>query len=350
MDNFEVIINEIKNKNSKKIQKIKNELLLNKYLLIICGPTATGKSKVGLILAKILDTNIISVDSMQSYKGMDIGTDKQDFTKYNVLQFLINICKPDYLLTSVEYRDIARQIINTEFFNKNKIPILVGGSGLHIRAIVDNLMQAPQGDYKIRKEIKDDIKKHGIDFVYEKLKKVDPSYASKISINDERRIIRALEIYEKTGKKYSDFLKNWQNRKSIYNCIFIGLNSKREEIYKNIENRVDKMIANGLVDEVRNLINAGYKDCFSLKQAIGYKELINYFDGKQNLDTAINEIKKNTKHLAKKQLTWFKADNRINWIDITNYDNIYDLINEVFNIILNVTKKENLWKKLNFLN
>ncbi|MCL5772218.1 MAG: tRNA (adenosine(37)-N6)-dimethylallyltransferase MiaA [Actinobacteria bacterium] len=333
MDEYDLIASQIKSFNNDYIFKIKNKLLSEKYLIIICGPTAIGKSKIALILAMIFNTNLISVDSMQSYIGMDIGTDKQDFNKYGVKQFLINICKPDHFLTSVEYRDNAREIIKCEFFNKSKIPILAGGSGLHIRAIVDDLMEAPEGDHDLRKRIKNEISIYNLEHFYEKLKNIDPLYASKISPNDERRIIRALEVYEKTGKKFSDFQNKWKDRKSIYNCIFIGLNSDRKKLYENIENRINEMIKNGLVEEVEKLVKMGYKNSFSMQQAIGYKELIKYFDGKQTLENAIDEIKKNTKHLAKKQITWFKADNRINWIAVNNYDNIYNLINEILKII-----------------
>jgi len=333
MDEIDLITSQIKSSDNDYIIKIKNKLLSEKYLIIICGPTAIGKSKIALILAMIFNTNLISVDSMQSYTGMDIGTDKQDFSKYGIKQFLINICKPDYFLTSVEYRNKARDIIKLEFFNKRKIPVLAGGSGLHIRAIVDDLMEAPQGDHNLRKKIKMEINNYNLEYYYEKLKNIDPLYASKISSNDERRIIRALEVYEKTGRKFSEFQNKWKDRKSIYNCIFIGLNTDRKKLYENIDSRVNKMIENGLIEEVKNLIGAGYKDSFSMQQAIGYKELIKYFEGKQTLENAVNEIKKNTKHLAKKQITWFKADNRINWITVNNYDNIYNLINEILKII-----------------
>lgn len=335
MDEYDLTASQIKSfNNDSYIFKIKNKLLSEKYLIIICGPTAIGKSKIALILAMILKTDLISADSMQSYTGMNIGTDKQDFSKYGVKQFLINICKPDYFLTSAEYRNNAREVIKCEFFNKNKIPILVGGSGLHIRAIVDDLLEAPEGDSDLRKKIKTEINNHDLDYLYEKLKNIDPSYASKISPNDERRVIRALEVYEKTGKKFSEFQNKWKDRKSIYKSIFIGLNNNdRKKLYENIDNRINEMIKNGLVEEVKNLVELGYKNSFSMQQAIGYKELIKYFDGKYTLENAIDEIKKNSKHLAKKQLTWFKADNRINWITVSNYDNIYNLINEILKII-----------------
>lgn len=334
MENNEISSTEISLfKNNPDINKLEKKLLSEKYLIVICGPTGIGKSKSALMLAKIFDTDLISADSMQSYIGMDIGTDKQNFKKYGVNQFLIDICSPDHFLTSVEYRDTAREIIKTEFFSRKKLPIIVGGSGLHIRAIVDDLMKAPEGDYVLREKIKNEILRTSLQYYYEKLKNIDNEYADKIKANDERRIIRALEVYEKTGKKYSDFQKKWHERKSIYNCVFIGLEMDRSQLYKNIESRIDAMLNKGLVAEVKQLIEIGYKDCFSIQQAIGYKELVKYFDGKSTLADAVNEIKKNTRHLVKKQLTWFKADARINWITADNYVSIYNLIKEILNII-----------------
>ncbi|MDD5658710.1 MAG: tRNA (adenosine(37)-N6)-dimethylallyltransferase MiaA [Actinomycetota bacterium] len=335
MENKDINTAEINSfKNNIDIINIITKLIINKYVIIICGPTGIGKSKIALILARIFDTNIISADSMQSYIGMDIGTDKQNFDKYRVSQYLVNICNPDHFLTSVEYRDRARKTIKNEFFDKGKVPIIAGGSGLHIRAIVDDLMKAPEGDYDLRKKIKNEITETGLQNYYEKLKQIDKEYADKIKANDERRIIRAFEVYRKTGKKYSDFQKKWHERKSIYNCIFIGLKMDRNQLYENIESRIDRMLDRGLLAEVKKLVENGYKQCYSLQQAIGYKELVKHLDGKLSLEMAIDEIKKNTRHLAKKQLTWLKADARINWITTDNYVSIYSLINEILSIIL----------------
>ncbi|MCX6347258.1 MAG: tRNA (adenosine(37)-N6)-dimethylallyltransferase MiaA [Actinobacteria bacterium] len=328
---------DIKLLNSKKILEIKQKLLSEKYLIIICGPTASGKSLAALVLARIFNTNIISADSMQAYIGMDIGTDKRDFSNYGVNQFMINICKPDHFLTSVEYRDKAREIIKKEFFSRGVIPIIAGGSGLHIRAITEDLMDVPEGSSDLRNKIKKSIDDLGLPYYYEKLKNTDPEYADKISSNDERRIIRALEVFENTGKKFSEFQNKWQDRESIYNCIFIGLFADRKKLYENIEKRVNLMIEEGLLSEVQNLVSSGYMNCFSMRQAIGYKELIKYLNGETTFDFAVDEIKKNTRHLAKKQYTWFNADDRINWITTDNYDNIYNLTDDILNIITLMT-------------
>lgn len=316
-----------------KLIALKKNLIGNETVIVICGPTCSGKTRAALNLAMLLDTDIISADSMQAFRYMDIGTDKQDLEKFSVKQFMINICDPDYRLTAVEFRDIARKVIKEEFFNKNKIPIIAGGSGLHIRAIIDDLMCAPDSTHELKKEIKEKIKLKGLDYYYNELKKMDMEYALKISSNDERRIVRALEVCYSTNRKFSDYLTNWEERKSIYNCVMIGLNTERKSLYDNIDKRVKEMIKKGLLEEVSLLYERGYSGCNSITQAIGYKELIKYLDGEMSLDESIEEIKKNTRHLAKKQLTWFKADGRINWVESGSSAGIKDIMKDILSII-----------------
>lgn len=336
-ENLKKLINEYKS------EIIKDEVLINitkkltgsKKVIIICGPTCAGKSEAALFLAKLLDTDIISVDSMQVYRNMDIGTDKYDTDALKIKQFMTDIFEPDHILTVVEFREICRKIIDDEFLKKDKIPVLAGGSGLYMRAVVDNLKFTSRHTYdsKVRKEISDEINTYGADKMYEELKKIDPLYSAKISKNDVKRIIRALEVYKITGNTFSSFQTNWNERKSIYNCIFIGMTSCKDKLHKNIEIRVNKMIKRGLVKEVENLVAKGYGNCNSLTQAVGYKEVLKYLEGHITLDECINDIIKNTKKLAKKQLTWFRADPRIQWIITDNYDNIFDLTNSIVNIL-----------------
>ena len=309
-------------------------MIKEKTVLVICGPTGSGKTKAALYLSMLLSTNIISADSMQAFKHMIIGTDRQDFEKsFSVKQYMTDICNPDHRLTAVEFRDQARAIIKNKFFARNKIPVIAGGSGLHIRAIIDDLMHAPNTADEIKKKIKEGIKIKGLSYYYNELKKADIEYAKKIGENDKRRIIRALEVYYNTGRKYSDYLINWNERKAIYNTIMLGLNPNRAALYLNIEKRVEKMIADGLLNEVRNLYDLGYAGCRSVSQAIGYKELVRFLEKEITFDEAVEEVKKNTRHLAKKQLTWFKADKRINWIDISQDMSVKELIENILFII-----------------
>ncbi|MDD3520009.1 MAG: tRNA (adenosine(37)-N6)-dimethylallyltransferase MiaA [Actinomycetota bacterium] len=317
----------------KGIRILKKKLIDTKAVVVICGPTCSGKTKAALNLALLLETDIVSADSMQAFKYMNIGTDKRDTEEFSIKQFMTDICDPDYRMTAVEFRDIARNIIKNEFFNKNKVPIIAGGSGLHIRAIIDDLMYAPEACDKIKMEIRNGIKIKGLDYFYKELKKLDNEYSLKINKNDERRIIRALAVCYGTKRKYSDYLNNWDKRKSIYNCVMIGLNTERKALYENIENRVNEMMKKGLLDEVKILYEKGYSECNSVTQAIGYKELIRYLNKEITFDESVKEIKKNTRHLAKKQLTWFKADNRINWIYVEDNLSQSELIINIINII-----------------
>jgi len=317
--------------NLKDLEKIKHKLIENRYVLMICGPTCTGKSRAAIELASILGTHIISVDSMQVYKGMDIGTDKVDSGA--VKQYMVDLFEPDHYVTAVEFRKLCRDIIKKDFFAKDRVPILVGGSGLYIRAVLDKLGFAP-GSYKeIRKKIREDIKREGLEKYYRKLQEVDPAYSKKIGPKDSRRIIRGLEVYQATGRRYSSYQNSWEKRESVYNTIFIGFNKDRAALYEDIDKRVCKMFDRGLVKEVKALMKKGYDRSYPLKQAVGYKEVASHTRGEISIGWCMELVKKNTRRLAKKQLTWFRADGRINWIRVDNYDNILSLNYEIIRII-----------------
>lgn len=341
-------INELKlllEKENISLEYFKETLVKCKKVITICGPTCCGKSNLAINLAILLNTDIISVDSMQVYKGMDIGTDKITTDKYKIKQYMIDLFNPDHYVTAVEFRDLCRLVIEDDFFKKNNIPILVGGSGLYLRAILDDLKFTPVNDEIddniIRENIKNEIKLKGIEYIFQKLLVIDPVYCKKISGNDERRIIRALEVYKITGKPFSYFQDKWNERKSIYNCVFVGLVRDKKNLNECIASRIDKMFSDGLLDEVKTLVDKGYGNSFSLKQAVGYKELLNYLTGLISYEESIQEVIKNTRKLAKKQLTWFNADSRINWIRIDNYYNIGDLISDTIKSIWKDSEHEN---------
>jgi len=339
-ENILTIKNKLK-KSGIKIEYLKEELISQKKVVVICGPTCTGKTRLAVYMVKLFGTDIISVDSMQVYRGMDIGTDKFNTQDFGIRQYMIDIIEPDYHLTAVEFRNICRKIIEHEFFKKNKIPVIAGGSGLYIRAVIDNLEFIPEAGggkaasqiYKVREHIKENIEKYGLKYVYNMLRDSDLVYSNKISENDERRIIRALEVLNITGIPFSQFQKQWEERKSIYNLSMLGLIMEKKNIEKCIESRVEKMFERGLIQEVEKLIKKGYGNCYSMKQALGYKEVIKYLKGKITVEDCRKEIIQNTKKLLKKQLTWFKADPRINWIRTDNYDNIIHLIIDAIKIL-----------------
>jgi tRNA dimethylallyltransferase len=342
----------IKNSLIKSIQnKLKNndiflDVLIKKLtdlkkVIVVCGPTCAGKSRIGVIMAKLLDTDIISVDSMQVYRGMDIGTDKYDLKNFKVKQYMTDIFDPDHDLSIKEFKEISDEIIKNNFFTRNKIPLLVGGSGLYIRGIISGIDPVPDKNKKLRKRLKEDIENHGLEKYYLKLKKIDPHYTRKISENDHRRIIRALEVYEITGTKFSSLQNTWKSKKSEYRASLIGITLDRKKLYDNIDKRVDRMLENGLVEEVKKLIDNGYGNCRSVLQAVGYKEVLKYLDGEVTFEKCSGDIKRNTRRLAKKQMTWFKSEPKINWIRADNYDNIFYLIRDIFKIIKNSENEKN---------
>ena len=302
-----------------------------KTVIVICGPTCSGKTAAAVNLALLLNTDIISVDSMQVYKNMNIGTDKVDTTSFGVKQYMTDIFKPSHHVTAVEFRDMCRKIIENEFFLRKKIPLLAGGSGLYIRAVIDDLRFAVKKTANLPARFPDTSA--GSADEYEELKKVDPGYAKKISPNDSRRITGALQVYRKTGKPFSQFQDSWNKRESVYRTVLIGLAKEKNILHECIENRVGRMLENGLIDEVKCLLSAGYGNSNSLMQAVGYKEIMRFLEGEATEDECRQRIIKNTKRLAKKQLTWFKADARINWIRADYYDNIIYLIGDIIKII-----------------
>lgn len=280
-------------------------------LVIITGPTGIGKTELSLELAKKYKGEIISSDSMQIYKKLNIGTAKIDLDKTSIPHHMIDIIEPSDNFTVADFKSSARKII-TDINNKGGLPFLVGGTGLYINSLVYNLdFTETEPDYEYRDELREILEEEGSEFLYEKLQDQDRNMAEKIHKNNGQRIIRALEII-KNGNKKGD---NFREENNDYNLIYIGLNMDRAKLYQKINQRVDKMIDLGLIDEVKNLLDEGLdKNSQSLK-AIGYKEVISYLDGEIDFDEMVDLIKKNSRHYAKRQLTWFRRDKRIKWFD-----------------------------------
>jgi tRNA dimethylallyltransferase len=268
---------------------------------------------------------------MQVYKGMDIGTDKVDSSAFGVKQYMIDLCKPNHKMTVKEFQEMAEEVILEEFHKVKKVPIMVGGSGMYIRAVIDGVDESPGEDRDLRYKMDKDMELNGTEKYYEKLKKVDSEYAAKISINDKRRILRALEVYLTSGIPYSRFQKSWKEG-ARYKAIMIGLRKDRSSLYQAIEDRVDAMFEKGLVDEVKALVGKGYGNCTSLVQAVGYKEVVRFLKKEISLEECKKLIKQGSRRLAKKQMTWFTHDERIKWLSVDNYDNIFDLITDALKI------------------
>lgn len=297
---------------------------MNEKLFILMGPTAVGKTSISIDLAKRLNGEIISADSMQIYKYMNIGTAKvMPNEMEGIPHYLIDIIYPDENFTVSDYKRMATKFIK-KINQKNKLPIVVGGTGLYINSLVYklNFASVPPND-----EIRKKLETYDNEYLHSKLIEVDRITGERISVNDRKRIIRALEIWEVSGKTPSEYNKNFREETDEYNLTMVCLNMDRERLYQRINDRVDLMIELGLVDEVKNILNMGYNKNLVSMQGIGYKEIIMYLENKISLDDAINIIKQGSRNYAKRQLTWFRRDNRIKWIDIDNFESI-DQISE----------------------
>lgn len=287
------------------------------YFLV--GPTASGKTKLSINLAKKLNAEIISCDSMCVYKGMDILTSKPDKEdRKKVTHHLIDIISPTEGFSAAEYRQLALNAIEG-ILHRGKAPLFVGGSGLYVKSVIDGLFPSAKKDEAFRNRQKKLAEKYGGKYLYGKLKRIDPVTAERIHHNDLRRVIRALEIYHTEKKKPSELKENIDPLK--YDFKIFGLDVERDALYRNIDERVESMFKNGILAEVRQLSKKNLS--LTAKKALGYHEVLGYLEGRFSLDEAMELLKKNTRHFAKRQLTWFRGERRIQWVSLDQWKKLY---------------------------
>ena len=308
---------------------------MKKPLIVIAGPTACGKTASSVLLAKKINGEIISADSMQVYKYMDIGTAKiKKEEMEGIKHYLIDEFYPDEEFSIAVFKNRATKYIE-KIHNKGKIPILVGGTGFYINSVIyNNDFTETKKDDTYRKELEQITIDKGNEFLHNVLKEIDKASAEAIHKNNTKKVIRALEYYKLTGELISKHNEKEKQKEKAYDTTFFILNMDREKLYNRINLRVDIMIKEGLVKEVESLLNKGYKKELVSMQGIGYKEIIKYLENEYSLDYAIEIIKRDTRHFAKRQLTWFKhqVDDGV-WIDVNNFENSNSLANymkEVF--------------------
>jgi tRNA dimethylallyltransferase len=297
-------------------------------LLVIIGPTAVGKTKLSIEMAKRYNGEIISGDSMQIYRGMDIGTAKIKVEEMEgISHHLIDIKEPDENFSVAEFQQLVRTKI-AEITAKGKLPIIAGGTGLYIQSVIyDYQFSEAPADEAFRLQLEEKAKEIGNEALHLELTKIDPESANQIHPNNVRRVIRALEIYHCTGKIMSDYQNN-QQPDLLYETALIGLTMEREKLYERINARVEIMLSEGLLEEVSKLHKQGLRDCQSI-QAIGYKEIYDYLDGKVSFDDAVESLKQNSRRYAKRQLTWFRNKMAVKWFDMTNVADLSKKINEI---------------------
>lgn len=295
-------------------------------LFILIGPTAIGKTELSINLAKKMNGEIISADSMQIYKYMNIGSAK--ITKEEmegVPHHLIDNISPDEDFTVANYKNHTKTLIN-DINKKGKLPIIAGGTGLYVNSIVYDLQftEVPPND-----DIRDELEYLSNEHLHKELEMVDKISADRLSPNDRKRLIRALEIYKSTGKTMSEYNKDFRTENKDYNLVMIGLNMDRAELYNRINLRVDIMVGAGLIEEVKGLLEMGYDKSLVSMQGIGYKEIIMYLEGRLSIDESISLIKQKTRNYAKRQLTWFRRDSRVQWMNIDSYSSNEALSNDI---------------------
>jgi tRNA dimethylallyltransferase len=288
---------------------------MNPKMILILGVTASGKGKLAFALAKSIGAEIISIDSMKVYRRMNIGTAKPPKENRDQIPYhLIDVVEPSEPFSVARFLELAIESI-ADIKKRNKPIVAVGGTALYIKSLLYGLFEGPGADEQIREELKAQAQAQGLDKLYEQLKTIDPAAAAKISANDPRRIIRALEVYTLTGKPISSFQQQWDTDAS-QDWTIIGLRREKTEESKRINARVKKMIDSGLVDEVKQLLAEPIPLSKQARSAIGYAEIINHLAGQITLDDAIELIKKNTRKLAKAQRTWFKTFKNVNSLDL----------------------------------
>lgn len=301
-------------------------------LVILTGPTAVGKTNLSIQLAKKMNMEIISADSMQIYKYMDVGSAKVTEDEMNgVKHYLIDEVTPDYSFSVSEFQERANDYIN-QIVKKGKLPLVTGGTGLYLNSLIYNMDFAKSdADNELREMLRVELEENGIDYMYEKLKSLDEEAANRIHKNNTKRVIRAIEVCM-SGKKMSDFSNDLKLNEK-YEPIIIVLNRDRENLYRRINKRVDIMISQGLEDEVKTLLNMGYSSDLVSMQGIGYKEIIKYLNNEYTYEEAIEIIKRDSRRYAKRQLTWFRRYENAKWFDLDNYNDEKILLDDVISYI-----------------
>jgi tRNA dimethylallyltransferase len=301
-------------------------------LLVICGPTAAGKSSVGALLAEALGSEIISADSMQIYRGLDIGTDKASAAlRSRVPHHMIDIVEPTEGYSAARYEREAGEVVE-RLLAEGRLPVVVGGSGLYIRILINGIFPSPPASASIRKRLKREAEEKGVRSLYERLVGVDPAYARVAAPTDLRRIVRALEVFELTGSPFSAWHERHRAERRPRDAFMIGLDRSREDLHHRIDRRVDEMFARGMVDEVRRLFEKGHADELKHLRPLGYMEVIDYLEGRCELDEAVRLVKRNSRRYAKRQMTWFRKEN-VNWVELGPADGAPEAVEKIIPLL-----------------
>lgn len=306
---------------------------MKKPLIILTGPTAVGKTALSVKLAKAIDGEIISADSMQVYRHMDIGSAKVTPEETEgVPHYLIDVLEPSEEFNVTRFQAMAKSAVET-IYGHGHIPIVTGGTGFYIQALLYDIdFKENDGNSRIRIELEALGRERGDSFLHEMLESIDPQSAALIHVHNRKRVIRAIEYYRLTGERISVHNQTERQKESPYRFLYYVLTTDRSVLYDRIEKRVDAMLRNGLVEEVRALADMGCTREMVSMQGLGYKEILDYLEGRCSLEEAVYILKRDTRHFAKRQLTWFKREREVRWLNLPDFQNDQDLVlNQILN-------------------
>lgn len=300
---------------------------MKKPLIVLTGPTAVGKTELSIQLAKAVNGEIISADSMQVYKKMDIGTAKiLPEEMEGVPHYLIDVLDPKEDFNVVLFQKLAKEAMDN-IYCKGKIPIITGGTGFYIQALLyDVAFTENDGDMAYRKELEELAKEKGAEYLHKLLAEIDEKAAKAIHANNIKRVIRALEFYRQTGRRISEHNEEERKKRSPYDFVYFVLNHDRKILYERIDRRVDLMVEQGLIKEVEALYKEGYDSNLVSMQGLGYKEILSYLKGECTLEEAVYVLKRDTRHFAKRQITWFKREKEIIWVNKNEFASEEDIL------------------------
>lgn len=308
-------------------------VLTRKPVVVLVGPTAIGKTEIAVVLAKAMDTEVLTADSRQVYRGMDIGTDKPSLAvRSGVPHRLIDLVDPDQAFNAGAYRRQALQEID-RMHHDGRIPLVVGGTGLYIRALIRGLWPAPPTDWILRRQLEGEARAQGIEYLHQKLARVDPQLANRLHPHDQSKIIRALEVFQVLGRPLSEVHQRHAFSDQPFSCLIVGLTRDRQALYQRIDERVEAQLAKGLVQETQRLLDKGYgRDLGSMK-GLGYKQIAGYLQGEYDYAEAVRRLKRDTRHYAKRQLTWFRKEPSVSWLAIDQQESPAQVAERIISLV-----------------
>lgn len=289
-------------------------------IIVLVGPTAVGKSRYAVKLAQFLETDVLAADSRQVYRGMDIATDKPTTTEQEGISHrLIDLVDPDERFNAGDYRRHALDAI-TRLHGEGRIPLIVGGTGLYVRVLLRGLCEAPPADWVLRRDLEAQISRRGPSSLHAELLRLDPEAASQVHPHDTVKIIRALEVYRLTGCSLTALHREHAIAPRPFRALVLGLTMNRDSLYRRIEQRVDRHLARGLVQETQRLLGQGYERSLSAMKGLGYRQIAGFLEGEYSYEEAVRILKRDTRHFAKRQMTWFRREPEIRWVGIGEHD------------------------------